>query len=446
MKSETLHISKLFLDPENPRHDVIQNQREIIKQLLETEKIENLAKDIAEQSSLSPLEAIGVLPINNEGEEYIVVEGNRRICACILLNTPNLAPTTILKKKFESLRDGRTIPSEVSCVIFQNRDEADHWIQLRHEGLQDGIGTKSWDAPQIARYAEKRGRRNANIQAIKLLDFAVSNEIITKEEARKLSITTLQRYLSNPIFRNAFGLLNNENLESKHDRNTFEKLVRKFIYDALAGIDVHSRSKSDDWRAYANKLQIEISPPPPVTNPTQDFSLPASTSQKQKPTDEKNISQDATNHEKSKPDPAKRRNLIPYDSKFSIKDKCLNRLYTEMKRLEVEGFEFSAAYLIRAFVEFSINLYMDKFFSEERADQSKLHSKILKVCDHLENNGVKKGKIQSLKIASSDQNSIMSPFILGAMVHLSTIPTKRELLSIWDRLEGPLKIIHERCS
>ena len=55
---KTIHITKLFLDSENPRHKILDHQHEIIKQLISKEQIENLAKDIAEQESLSPLDII----------------------------------------------------------------------------------------------------------------------------------------------------------------------------------------------------------------------------------------------------------------------------------------------------------------------------------------------------------------------------------------------------
>jgi hypothetical protein len=117
MNTKTLHITQLLLDPQNPRHDVIENQREIIKQLLETEKINNLARDISEQGSLSPLETVGVVPLDDESDDYVVVEGNRRICACLLLNNPGLSPTDSVKQKFKKIKQGSTIPSEINCIV-----------------------------------------------------------------------------------------------------------------------------------------------------------------------------------------------------------------------------------------------------------------------------------------------------------------------------------------
>ena len=433
MKRKTIHIAQLLLDSENPRHDVIKSQPEIIEQLLQTEQIFNLAKDIAKQGSLSPLEIVGVLQRKNS-DDYIVLEGNRRICACLLLNNPNLCPSKQQVKKFRSLQQKSDYPTKIACAIFHSRKDADHWMQLRHEGQQDGIGTKRWDAIQKARYSEKRGRKNPNIQSTKLLDYAVSQDIITDGERDKYSITTLQRYLNNPLVRNIFGLEDKEGLKSKHSKKTFKKLVTRFLEDAEKDI-VNSRSKQKDWHEYANTLQKEVTDPPPADNPVTDHSSQANKS----PEDKK-----GKPAQRSKPDPSKRKCIIPYDTKFSIKDKTLNRLYLEMRKLPVEDYEFSTAYLLRAFIEGSAILYMKKHMRNELQKDSKLHTKLKLVSEHLKNNGVRPAKLHSLNIASSDSNSLISPLLLGAMVHLSVIPNKRELIGIWDRMENVLQIIHDK--
>jgi hypothetical protein len=432
IKRKRIHITQLLLDSENPRHDVIKNQPEIIKQLLKTEQIYNLAKDIAKQGSLSPLEIIGILPAKNE-EDYIVIEGNRRICACLLLNNPDLCPSEQLVRKFRNLQKNSDYPNEISCVVFKSRDGADHWIQLRHEGQQDGIGTKRWDASQIARYSEKRGRKSPNIQATKLLDYAANQGIITPDEKGNFSITTLQRYLNNPLVRNVFGLEDKEGLRSKHEKETFKKIVARFLEDADTGI-VNSRSTQKDWQEYANTLQKEVTDPPPSDNPVIDHGSQADkdpNDKKGKPT------------QKSKPDPSKRKFIIPYDTKFSICDKTLNRIYLEMRKIPIEGYEFSTAYLLRAFIEDSTFLYMKKHIPDELQKESKLHSKLKLVSEHLQSTGIRPAKLHSLNIAASDKNSLISPLLLGAMVHLSVIPTKRELIAIWDRMENILHIIHD---
>jgi hypothetical protein len=438
VEKRIIHITQLLLDTENPRHDVITNQTEIIKQLIKTEHILSLAKDIANQGSLSPLEIIGILQTPNS-EDYIVIEGNRRVCACLLLNNPELSPTPNLKKQLRLLNEKNTFPTELECIIFDSRESADHWIQLRHEGLQNGIGTKQWDATQIGRYSEKRGRTNANIQAIKLLDFAIKYGIISKDDRSKYSITTLQRYLNNPVVRNIFGLEGKEKLLTKHTVDTFIKLVERFLLDAETGT-VNSRSKQAEWIDYANTLQKEVSDPPTSSNELIDLLEPkeASNSEKSKDTGKKK------QLSREKQDPSKRKYLVPYDVRFSIKDNTLNRVYLEMRNLEIEGHEFSIAYLFRAFLEASAYLYLKKYKPEETQTDKKLQRKLIAVSEHLKEQGVREQKLRSLNIATSDKNSLISPLMIGSMVHLSIIPNKRELIGIWDRMEEILLIIHDK--
>ena len=468
METKRIHLSQLFLDSENPRHDTIENQRDIIEMLVKTEKIDKLAKDIAEQGTLSPLESVGVIPLQESGDEYVVVEGNRRVCACMLLHNPDLCSKKKFRKKFEELSKKNSIPNILECKIFSSRDDADHWIQLRHEGQQDGVGTKQWDTLQVTRYAEKRGRKNRNIQAQKLLEFAIQEQIISPDDEKKYAITTLQRYLGNPHVRNVFGLENKEDLKSKHEKEVFVRLVSRFLKDcepdASGNAVINSRSKSADWQEYANILQREITDPPLKDDPVTDYGnsspeeTPPRASEQGKfnprranePLDQKinkpNETEPKKSQKRQKLDPAKRKYLIPNNTKFSIADRTLNRVYHELRRLQVDGYEFSVAYLMRAFIENSVLLYMREHLHDDFQKEEKLNQRIGKICDHLSKNGVKTGQLSSLRVAASEKNSMLSPFILGAMVHLSVIPTKRELISIWDRLETTLKIIHDRIS
>lgn len=431
-QKKRIHVTKLLLDSENPRHDAINNQPEIINQLLKNDQVINLAKDIAAQGALSPLELVGVLPVDGR-DDYIVIEGNRRICACMLLNNPDLAPQKSLSKKFTELQKSNNYPTVIECAVFDNRDDADHWMQLRHEGQQDGIGTKPWDAIQKARYSEKRGRKSPNIQSAKLLDYAADRQIIKDKDKNRYSITTLQRYLNNPIVRNIFGLRNREGLESKQDEQSFKKLVTRFLEDYDSGT-VNSRSNQEDWIDYANVLQKEVADTPASENSYTDYT----------PDPDKKNKDDGKKRERSKQNPANRKHLIPGDIKFSINDKILNRVYWEIRRLSVENHEFSTAYLFRAFVEGTAYLYLKKHIPGMLNSDSRLHNKLKKVSEHLRQHyEIRPGDLKALDIATSDSNSLISPLMLGSMVHMSVIPNKRELIGIWDRMEKILLIMHQ---
>lgn len=74
-------LARLHLDPLNPRHDPIADEDEIIAQLLSKEKVLPLAKDIAKRGAVSPLERTGAVRMEGNPGHYVVVEGNRRLCA-----------------------------------------------------------------------------------------------------------------------------------------------------------------------------------------------------------------------------------------------------------------------------------------------------------------------------------------------------------------------------
>lgn len=82
MKRISVNVLDLYLDSQNPRHDPINNRTEIINYLIKNEKVKVLAKSIAENGT-SPLEILAV--IENENGHFIALEGNRRVCALILL-------------------------------------------------------------------------------------------------------------------------------------------------------------------------------------------------------------------------------------------------------------------------------------------------------------------------------------------------------------------------
>lgn len=447
MKEKNIPVSKLLLDSENPRHDTIGNQKEIISELLKNSKVLRLARDIAEQNGTSPLDTIGVI---ESGDEYIVVEGNRRTCALLLLHNPELCDDNNTKKLLKSYKKDGNLSTKVRCIVFNSREEADPWIKRRHGGAQDGVGTINWSAQQTAIYDARRGNTNKNIQAQRLLDYAVEAGIISTNERSNYSVTTLQRYLGNPVFRNALGLDNTQDITTRHTKEIFDQFVIRFLQDTIPDEDgnavVNSRSKSEDWKDYANTLSKEIAPAPGKNQPPQNHSTTQNNSTlAPNPSTQPGSGNKATTQQKrSKPDPAKRKYLLSACAPFSINDPILQRIYQELKRLEIENFEFCTAFLIRAFTEKTAVLYLKKNRQNSLQNESKLHKKFQWIKEDLEEKGIDLKSVEkTFNTMISDKNSLLSPHMMGATIHGSTIPNKRELINIWDRLEPVLRLIQD---
>ena len=94
-----IDIERIFLDVLNPRfpEDKVESERDALELLCNAENVLKLAQDIVE-FELNPLDLIGVIKDGEPTEDfnhqnYIVVEGNRRICALKLFNDPEIAPS-----------------------------------------------------------------------------------------------------------------------------------------------------------------------------------------------------------------------------------------------------------------------------------------------------------------------------------------------------------------
>src|ERR1019366_7905122 len=133
-------VSRIYLANNNPRHDPIENEPEIIQYLITHEKIKPLARHIANAGHTSPVERIAVIAHPKVKNAYITAEGNRRICALKLLADPDKADTEANKRYFRSLSLlMANPPGKLDAVVFSNIQAARPWMSLRHEGEQGGV-------------------------------------------------------------------------------------------------------------------------------------------------------------------------------------------------------------------------------------------------------------------------------------------------------------------
>lgn len=234
-----ISAKNIHLDSDNPRHDYKSRETEIIKELC-NKNLVNLAKDIAEMESLSPLDIIGVVPSENSKGHYIALEGNRRTCALLLLADPGRAPDSSHKEKFERIARSRNIPKELTVYIFSDRKEAQPWLDRRHMGAQEGVGTDNWDAGAKARRASQdnaeKSTAHANKLALAVVNRLIGTGRISQEKKNEIKITTLARYLNNKSRQTIIGLggLNeNNHLIYTHNPYIVDGILERFALDSI---------------------------------------------------------------------------------------------------------------------------------------------------------------------------------------------------------------------
>ncbi|GAA2242241.1 hypothetical protein GCM10010401_13890 [Rarobacter faecitabidus] len=225
-------MHSVLLDTRNARHEPVQTQPETIASLLGDPAIARsivaLAEDICEYgidpSSLPILEP--------KGKGWRVLEGNRRFTVLKCLANPDLIVESALvdektakrlRKKFTDLAKKNPAPTKVAAVITEDREYADHLIELKHtnQAQHRGAGTMTWDAAAKIRHDQEvasrstRRPRGSSPQARRasgVLDLLASiasgnaNLSALIANARKHGLTTLGRLLGKPEHQERLGV------------------------------------------------------------------------------------------------------------------------------------------------------------------------------------------------------------------------------------------------
>lgn len=425
-KVDRIAIDQIYLDNDNPCHETIASEPEIIAHLVQNESVKQLARNIAEIGGTSPLERMGVVPHPKIAGAYVSAEGNRRLCALKLLADPDKADTEANKKYFRDLASRTDGISTLEVVIFPSLEVVRPWMALRHDGEQDGVGTRPWNPQQKARFKASGDKtKNPDIQATLLIDYARRQHLLTPQELAKISVTTVTRFLSNPVFRDTLGLQNNKTLTISVPQGEFDRAVKRFLSDALHGTSgVHSRTNADQRKAYAENLRAEGDAPltrgqtPNNLNATPE---PGPTQAEKRPA-----------HRRNNKSPDARDTVIPKAFGARINDAILKRLYDELRALNAGEFSFAATYLLRAVIERMTVLFLNKRGGK---NPQPLHAKLASMADILQADGLTEGKLKFLRTIASDKDNRYSPDTIGHFVHGGAIPTKENAVRMWDSLE-----------
>ena len=475
MSSNTLlNVLDIYLDNENPRHDPIYDQNKIIEHLLLDESVKSLAKHISNHG-INPLDSIGV--VKDEEDNFVVVEGNRRLCSLLLLNDPDKAPSgevSYFKRLSES---SSKIPTSVNCVLFDDSDEANIWMGVRHNGEQDGVGIRKWDSKQKTRHNGKINKRDQNSLALSLIDYAVKKGILHSEKTDRI-ITTAARYLGNPFIRETLGIVSarsEQDVQINVSTADFDTVLSRFCKDLVDNTVVHSRTRKEDWLAYGRQLIEEgIAPKERVApyqmddclTPKNNENKPAVMPENKNGSDKNPSTIDDENNtnvtkekdigetqltptntiERGNRNPDKRKYIIPDDFRPVINNKILRRAFEEMKTIEVDQKTLAIALVSRAFLENLYILFNEKITGSHQAQQT--HILIGKVIKEIELDSalskVEKNAVAALKRVQSNELNVLSPKTLGANAHAGIYPDPTQLKREFDNISAIIKYMLKR--
>jgi hypothetical protein len=427
-KTINVPLSKLYLDNDNPRHNHIDNERDIIAELVKHEQIMPLARDIAEQQDTSPLDNIYVMQHETLKGAYVVHDGNRRVCALKLLADPDKAPTA---KQRDQLRQWKAkagrLPRSVEVVCETDPERVHFWKARKHEGQQGGVGQKNWGSQQKARHAERSGNKNQNALALALLDHAERSGWLTRDEREEVPVTTLTRYLRTQVVRDAIGISDPSELRIHVHESDFERAARTFLEDARRSPDdplrLSSRTKTTERQAYGADLRTRA---------------PATQRRPSSPHVPKPSTHKEPARKRAKVGSINRATIVNPDFKPRIHGQKLAYRFNELSKLPKE-FPLAGAYLLRSFLEHLAHEYAHCFNLGRDGESHKVLGRcVAHLRQALEKDNSPNRVTNILKPLSRavNQPDARGSFDeLGASVHGSIVVTWTELKAVWDSFE-----------
>ncbi|PND37955.1 hypothetical protein C1O66_10730 [Paucibacter aquatile] len=437
MSNADVNLDELQLDLKNPRFDGLDNQREALQKIVQSQgtKLVNLAEDIVE-NGLSPAHRMLVAKATGKGNfGYIVLDGNRRLAALRVLANPavldgmtGVGDLTIQKLRRLAKDFSLDAIQPIDVYVCKSESDARHWIEAIHTGENDGRGVVSWDGIATARY---RGKNTS----LKVLEFVKAAGKLTESELAALErfpITNLDRLLATPEIRELLGLtLEGGDLLSDLPQAELIRPLKKVVNDiASKTITVGQLKGKDDRLKYVNSLKAAL----------PDLSRRTGTPE---PLDR--LAAHANTKGMSKASPAAkarslldRKALIPGQAQtpLNINDQKLQQMCRELRKLPLDTYPVSVAASFRVFLELSLDHYgAEKKVKDYNVDLP-LKKKVEVVTAGLQLNGASKRDLQAFRALASNPNAALSIDRLHGVIHSRyALPTASELRTGWAEVQ-----------
>jgi hypothetical protein len=440
---KNISITNLAISKNNPRHEIVENQREAISVMIEKQsnKLISLAKDIIE-FGLNPTKSICVYPIEDGSKRtiYGVLEGNRRVTTLKILANPNIVDPKFspfikrIKKLSETFLKNpiRTI----ECCVFSNTESSLRWIKLEHTGENDGVGVVAWDAQQKARFDKRvKGTTPLALQAIELMQRSNFTPKKVKEHIASLTISNVERLLGDPDVRDLLGIrLQDKNLytdiEEKEVIKGLTKIANDFLFNEYTVYDIDQKKDRKKYIETFQKSEI----PNKIKKVNSPWHLVSPNFESTDPPLQRAI-------KKNNPNFQERKTLIPRDCIMTIKDDRVNAIYHELKNICVAEFPNATAVLFRVFIELSI----DAFISAKRSKlfqgikkMTSLREKIEKVIEYYKSSNIMLDEqLKAIKVAVQNDHDIVSIDTFNSYVHNRHYnPDSGILKTSWNNMQS----------
>ena len=439
-----LSVDELLLDLDNPRLGSTSSQSEALVSIvrLNLGYFRNLMASIRDDG-LDPGDSLYVIR-SEDNQDFVVLEGNRRLSALKVLSNPNVLVGTDLPESTKNflIREAtgfeRSGVEPISCVRFDNREEANDWIRRRHTGVAGGEGRITWKPLEIQKFS-------GDYTTIDIIDFVGRNAGYSKEEWEHAQSalgsgksTNLTRLLESAAGQSHLRLTVQTEPTRKIplvgvDPKWALKVLTRIVDDILKS-EVNSRrlNTATDIEKYFANLPSELQPGP------------STAAAKPKAFRDISLAGGRTRHTPKpppsmKPAPRTRRTLAPKRHPFeTTKSTKLGMLLKEASTLDVSKFPLSCAFVLRAVVELAVGNYMDTNSLPRGQKGSQKEFELTKKADDVLKHIVASGTFSSTDLRAFrrnllDKRSACSIQALNGFVHGPyDLPTADALRAGWE--------------
>lgn len=375
MVRSILSLDEIQVNDENPRFEPVENEQEAIESIifLNENQIFNLCRHIND-NGLNPTEIISVVGTEEGG--HVVLDGNRRIVAMKLLENPNLAGNNNrLIQKIKNLEPNLSF-DEIPVIIFDNKDEAEIWIELKHTGVNEGVGTVAWSPLQRERF-----KGGAYHYALSLLDYLDKyTGKYTYMDAKNVDLSSLQRVLGDPDVRKCMGLKREGPFlhfsDSSADGN-IDLLLDEMLNDTFTVDRIRRKNDRKEFiektlgvGKYATEVSSNaLSKDDAIDNKVSTLAREATVNQQSSPiSSRKNI--------KQAPRSTARKTLIPNDFVVDTSIDKINDLIREMKKISVHDFPIMVGIALRSLIEMMLDEFCLNFDEKYSPESTNFEQKV----------------------------------------------------------------------
>lgn len=437
-----LKIEQLVLDTENPRITHADGQRDAIQKVVKDQRVKlaRLAQSIVDKG-LNPTKRLMVLQVSARPKQYIPLEGNRRVTVLTFLTQPEVMTGLDMPKSmkgiFERLANDfdKSKIEPIQCYEVESRDQGRYWIELEHNGENEGRGVVNWPPITAARWR----KRDLGIQAF---DLVMDHGGFSPQEIENIKdgfpLSTLKRLMEAPDVRNMIGLSAKDGvLYTELPPAETIKALKKMVLD-LSDKNQKSRTlnKTDQMveyvrgfdKAHKPSLKKRTEPRPVESLPKSEFSKAAA--------------KRAVKAKSSEPPP--RLQVVPRNCALNVTDNRIEEIYGELRNLRLADARNAIAVLLRVFLELSVDHFLESnkvpLTLPKKSGGGTYHKsldhKVREAIDILVNVGVSRATFNAITRSLSDSTSPLHTELLHAYVHdRYSTPSPQVLTAAWDHAQ-----------